>query len=506
MEQNDFKYKRFVEQGKLSELRKIIRKCVDQEADNISTINHSLKPKYIQHIETQICLNRISHLLLNPKIVKQSFNARNKTGLIYPLHESWIDKFVDHGVKVNQKACKALFQIYLMKNVMISHYKFINYCFRKNSSKLPELGNVIVQMSSNVNTSIFEFKDSLNFKNWLQEMKLVSSSDMLTFLSTKRQGLAENSLHIDDIFKYRQIESIKQLLFMSYASPKITIKYLFQKPDLLFQYLNFNVSLFKNVKLMVIPSCENWVKQMWHFKAEELGIKVVFINLSDSVDASKSFDNEPPLAWKHLSNWQTVVVCSENQAKTFLRHSNKIEPSEIKLLGVPDWTDFHDDSLINLKRFVAVFDNEPHKGYYGLSCNADSGYFEIENALEFLDTVIQVSSTFNVNCVLKPKRKLSSSQRHAEYLNGLRYFEKAYPNFYVLDERIAPKKIIRASVASVNLPFTSTGLIAKECRIPTCFYDPVGRININDPSSSGIKIINNKNSLQVWLAKIIQLK
>ena len=205
LEQNDLKYKNFVEQGKLSELRKIIRKCIDQEADNISTINHSLKPKFIQQIETQICLNRISHLLLNPKIVARSFKTRNKMGLIYPLHESWINKFVDHGVKVNQNVCKALFQIYLMKNVMISYYKFINYFFKKNSRKSPKPGNVIVQMSSNLNISTFEFKDSLNFKNWLQEMKIVSSGDMLTFLSTNRKDLAKNSLHIDDIFKYRKI-------------------------------------------------------------------------------------------------------------------------------------------------------------------------------------------------------------------------------------------------------------------------------------------------------------
>jgi polysaccharide biosynthesis PFTS motif protein len=506
LEQSDLKYKNFVEQGKLSELRKIIRKCIDQEADKISTINQSLKPKFVQQIETQICLDRISHLLLNPKIVRQSIKARNKIGLIYPLHESWINTFVVHGVKVNRNVCKALYQIYLMQKLTISYYKFINNFFKKNCRKPPKLGNVIVQISSNVNTSTFEFKDSLNFKNWLREKKLVSSDDMLTFLSTNRQAMAENGLHTDDIFKLGKIESIKRLFLMSHDNPKNTIKYFFRKPDLLFQYLNFDAGLFKNVEMIIVPSSEHWIKQIWHFKAEELGIKVVFVNLSDSVDASMTFDNDSSIAWTPLSNWQSVVVCSENQAEAFLRHCNKIVPPEIELLGVPDWTDFHDERLTNLNRFVAIFDNEPHKGYYGLSSNNDCGFFEIENALKFLDDIIQVSSKLNINCVLKPKRKLSNKTRYTEYFNGLRHFTSEYTNFHFLDERVAPKKIIRASLASINLPFTSTGLIARECGVPTCFYDPVGRINISDPGSSGIKIINNIKSLQIWLDEVIQLK
>jgi hypothetical protein len=280
-EQNDLKYKNFVEQGKLSELRKIIRKCIDQEADKISTLNDSLKPKFIQQIETQICLSRISHLLLNPKIIRRSFKTRNRIGLIYPLHESWVNEFIDHGVKVNKNICKALFQIYLMKNVIISYYKFFNYFFKKNSRKFTKLGNVIVQMSSDVNISTFEFKDSLNFKNWLLEMKLVSPNDRLTFLSTNRHATGENGLHTGDVFKFKRIESIKRLILMSHDNPKNTIRYFFRKPDLLFQYLNFNVGLFKNVEIIIVPSSEYWIKQIWHFKAEELGIRVVFVNLSD---------------------------------------------------------------------------------------------------------------------------------------------------------------------------------------------------------------------------------
>ena len=53
------------------------------------------------------------------------------------------------------------------------------------------------------------------------------------------------------------------------------------------------------------------------------------------------------------------------------------------------------------------------------------------------------------------------------------------------------------------MPFTSTALIAKELRIPSCFYDVVGLIEENDPGANGIIIINNQHILTNWLSEQI---
>ena len=75
--------------------------------------------------------------------------------------------------------------------------------------------------------------------------------------------------------------------------------------------------------------------------------------------------------------------------------------------------------------------------------------------------------------------------------------------FYVADERIAPRRIISKSVASINMPFSSTALIARDLEIPTCFYDIVGLIKANDPGSNGILVINKKAALAKWVIKQI---
>ena len=76
--------------------------------------------------------------------------------------------------------------------------------------------------------------------------------------------------------------------------------------------------------------------------------------------------------------------------------------------------------------------------------------------------------------------------------------------FIVAEETIAPRRIILNSAASIQMPFTSTALIAKEHNISTCFYDIVGQVNSNDPGANGVKIIKSEKILTDWIVE--QLK
>ena len=49
--------------------------------------------------------------------------------------------------------------------------------------------------------------------------------------------------------------------------------------------------------------------------------------------------------------------------------------------------------------------------------------------------------------------------------------------------------------------FTSTGFIAKMNK-PSIFYDSTNWININDPSSLGLDVINNKENLDEWVKNL----
>ena len=78
--------------------------------------------------------------------------------------------------------------------------------------------------------------------------------------------------------------------------------------------------------------------------------------------------------------------------------------------------------------------------------------------------------------------------------------KKEYVKF--IDEDFAVEKIINSTLATVSMPFTSTGFIAKKMNKPSIFYDSTNWININDPSSLGLDVINNKENLDEWVKNL----
>ena len=123
-----------------------------------------------------------------------------------------------------------------------------------------------------------------------------------------------------------------------------------------------------------------------------------------------------------------------------------------------------------------------------------------------MEVISDISKELEFYCVYKSKRKISNSKRFSEYTEALKYYAKNNKYFLVADESIAPRRIIRKSKACIQMPFSSTGLVAAELNIPNCFYDSVGLINLNDSGANGIRIINNSKTLLDWLKEQIYIK
>jgi polysaccharide biosynthesis PFTS motif protein len=275
-------------------------------------------------------------------------------------------------------------------------------------------------------------------------------------------------------------------------------------PNCILEYVNLDEDIFNNVKIVIIPSSESWIKTAWHLRAEEFGAKIIYINLSDSSEPSFSFDNKLPVSWIPLSNWNNIFVCSHFQQNNFEKNLPSFSSSKLSLVGVPDWID-KDFASNSFGNFVSLFDYEPHQGHYGFSCNNDSGYSKIDNTIEFITEVVTLTSSLGLTCILKSKRKIPNHKRFLEYTNAIHNLSEEFSLFHVIDENISPRKVIERSCASVHMPFTSTALISNGIGVPVCFYDVVGRIRLDDPASNGIKIINTRNDLYNWLDKSAQL-
>ena len=62
--------------------------------------------------------------------------------------------------------------------------------------------------------------------------------------------------------------------------------------------------------------------------------------------------------------------------------------------------------------------------------------------------------------------------------------------------------MLENSFASVNFPFTSTAYLSQNMNIPTCYYDPSGKI-ANFSFDKKITFNSSKKQLQDWLKNIL---
>ena len=494
---------KLINNGEIKKLRNIIRLCVIFEASEVTKKFAGDLKHPLLHFEFQLVASTANNLLFNNDLVKSLIRSNiRKRNLVYPLSKQWINLFIEGGIPVIRYRCLLKFYIHCAIKLIKNHIKsFLLVAKRRNKLFEFEANSSLIYSDTKELNLSSAVCNNLNFVNWLKNNNIIDlNSKKLHFLRSK-SSVQSTDLSIYDVIRFNlKITLIESLRFIRDYRFKF-IKFFLVSPNLILEYFNLRHDVMKNISKLIIPSSQGWIKSSWMLRLEESGAKVIYVNLSDSSEPSVTFDCNFPVTWYSFSQWRTVTVCSENQRLDFSSQCPKFYKPSIDLLGVPDWIDSGNLRFGNDK-YISVFDFEPQRDNYGYSCNNDSGYSDLRNTLKFIDSISELAQELRIHFIYKSKRPISNSRRYPSYSNSL----KIHSNnefFHVADEQISPRKIIRNSIASINMPFSSTALIARELSIPTCFYDIVGRISTEDPGSNGILIINRKLVLADWLIKQI---
>jgi len=504
-------YLRFVNKGGLRIVREVIRGCIEVERLTLEKSHNKNVFPVFNHIRQEIASTYVQELLLENKLVISTLNYYKKgRRLIYPLSFKWIKIFEKSDIKVNRILCFILFRAYLLKLILTRYLRVI---IRKKmvaiTSSQGNLAEVLLHINPELakahleNAELIELTD---FLAWLKKQDFVNRASHIDFLLNEKIS-NKVALNVEDkimVFSFKPF--VCKLFKLFLENPLHFLFSVFVAPNLIFDYCTLNENLLKRVKILVIPSAMGWVKSTWHLKAEEIGIKVIYVNLSNSGEPALTFDNKYPVTWAALSNWKNMTVCSKFQRDYFSEFSKKNSSCHLYLVGVPDWTDIEYDNFVNEINFISFFDIEPHVGNYGFSSINDSGYSDISNTILFIEDIARISAELGIRCVLKSKRTLSSGKRYQDYEMALSNLSNSNEYFSVLRESIAPRRIIVNSMATIHMPFTSTALIANGLSKPTCFYDPVGLISLSDACAENIKIIKKSEELKKWLQNQLNFK
>lgn len=149
---------------------------------------------------------------------------------------------------------------------------------------------------------------------------------------------------------------------------------------------------------------------------------------------------------------------------------------------------------------IALFDIDPHKKsqHFGISSYNDYDYDEYAIHESFFEDLIFSSKSKSFKFYIKPKRKLRKSQQLKKYTDLIEKLAKI-ENVDIINPEISYIYLLEKTDLSISLPFTSTSIVAKNLNKKTAFYDPSGKIALNDPGAFGVKILNKKEDIQLWM-------
>ena len=200
------------------------------------------------------------------------------------------------------------------------------------------------------------------------------------------------------------------------------------------------------------------------------------------------------MVWKNYYTWNKYHT-------QFLKNLTKSKCAFIET-GPISFKDCENniDKTIDLNNCIAVFDDAPYKEAFStLFSMYSSNYRSYKNILKFIDDIKEICETYNIGIIYKTK-KFDSKQISKFYLNKIKIMKKDL-NFFEIDSNISPKNYVDDCICSINFPFTSTAHLSKKSK-KSIFYDPTMTILSNDPAANGIKIINDKQDLNLYIQQI----
>lgn len=241
-----------------------------------------------------------------------------------------------------------------------------------------------------------------------------------------------------------------------------------------------------------------WIyRPLWTYEAKARGSQVTFYFYSTNVEGFQPAIGraEPGYGWRS-ANWPRYLVWDDCLAD-FVKRA--IDPdAAIHVVG-PIWFSTSAEAVAPFTgRTVAVFDVAPFRSARYIELGLEREYYVADCCVPFLEHARKAAGEAGCTMVWKRKREIGKLadvryRRFAEQLESADDVASINPG-------ISAVRVIEACDMVVSMPFTSTALIAKHLRKPSCYYDPRALLRPDDPAAHGIPIVQGPEALAAWVA------
>lgn len=319
-----------------------------------------------------------------------------------------------------------------------------------------DIQNVAVRAQKNPLPSLIGIREVLGFLHWAVGATLLASSDLL-------RGRWWHAVLLGEAAMSAQARSI--------TSSFTARAYLFHN--------------------------SSWIyRPLWTYEAEHQGAEVTLYFYSTNCEPFKRNNGYPaPYYGYKAMNWPQYWVWDDYQADFI--HRVAIGNPQTLVVG-PIWFSGTADQLPGSERAVAVFDVTPLRASRYCSLGLDVEFYTPTTANKFLKDISEAILKQNGQLLWKRKRN-GGNAAHPQYRYFAEQLEKE-SHVSLISPDISAIKVIEASAVAISMPFTSTAIIARELGKPSVYYDPTGKLQIDDRAAHGIPVLCNPKSLEEWLA------
>tara|TARA_A100001011_G_scaffold395611_1_gene491134 strand:- start:7651 stop:9333 length:1683 start_codon:yes stop_codon:yes gene_type:complete len=439
-------------------------------------INHE---KILKQIILKFILNQSrSHLNISRSIL---FSKQTNNKLIYPLHHVFSHILEKNNIQINKNLSFIywyfiiiffyLIGILKILKILLNFFKSPKYNF-KDSVYFANLPKETLDVDKNIQTkeNFFTFILDYHKQKNLKLKTIYHSINKYNNLNFNDFNISYSNIYNDSLNFFEKINfvvwSIKAILLSFIDIFRGRWWHAFLLSEAAERQIVSNTSFKKLHKIYLFNQVSGYIfRPLWTYEAEKKGSEIVFYFYSLNYSPITQKQRRPPAI--KTSSWNQYIVWNK-QHEQYLKTVCKINFEVFYISPVFLITGMK-DFIPPEENFITVFDIPPFRTVYQKSILSGSNLYNVDNCINFIQNIIEISSKNNLKVILKIKRL--NSVIHSKYLVYLKN-EVLKGNLLILHDSISTISLIKNSRLIISYPVTTTNKLADLYNIKNYYYLP----------------------------------
>ncbi len=460
----------------------------------------------------QKLLKEVGSFRLN-KLILFSFSLN--IPLCYPLTSEWIILLEKNKIKVNRFISKFLWKLFLLFKIILAIRLYINilkynlFSFYNNKNKFYYLFNLSNKNIPNIDTKYENFGifDTIN---------KIENNEIMYFKHNVNKKKFENDkikIKYQKFFFKPNINIINNLkislwfvisFFISLYGIFFSWKYPYFFYDCLLSMIvrEYNSTLLPT-KIFFNQSSYIYRPYWSYFLNNKKNQTIFYFYSTNIIEIHPKKELVPDYIGWSIITWKNFYFWDDIQKKYIEKFSKDLK---YKITGPINFYPSIESEKINIpNNNVTIFDVRPSRMRLYSFLGKPYEFYTSKNMIKFAKDIYDITSKLNINLVIKQKRKIADGfeLEDPQYFSFIKKLSK-YSNVHIIEdlEGDSLRQIFQNTKLSISIPFTSTAILSKQFINNSIYYDPTGKIEVNQFNSHNITTIQDKKILEQYIKNI----